>query len=73
MEKSRRIDPEDEMSIDYYPHGRPAARSPEEILAALRAQLAEAEGHVAAGREWVGGASQSYAVASLRKAIESVQ
>jgi hypothetical protein len=39
------------------------------MLASLRGQLHHAEAHLAAGREWVDGASQSYAVASLRQQI----
>jgi hypothetical protein len=69
----RRIDGEDALSIDYYPEGRPAPESPAilkaKTLASLRDQLATAEAHLAAGHEWVGGASQSYAVTSLRRQI----
>jgi hypothetical protein len=71
--RTRRIDAEDALSIDYYPEGRP---TPEplavmklKMLASLRGQLHHAEAHLAAGREWVDGASQSYAVASLRQQI----
>lgn len=73
MTSRQRIDPDDEMSIDYYPSGRPAPESPAatkaKVLTALRKQLDIAEAHVAAGHESVDGASQSYAVASLRSQI----
>lgn len=59
------------MCIDYM--ASPCDRSPAAALQAHRISLAIAEAHLAAGRESVGGASQSYAAATLRRQIATLE
>jgi hypothetical protein len=68
--RASRVAQEDELCINYMPQP-PATR--EQAIASLTDQLHAAEAHVAAGRLMVGGASQEYAVVSLRRQLAKIQ